>query len=269
MKRLSYFILAGLLALAPASAQSPQIRQLLLYQNPNTAAGGAAPTWTPGAAVAIQNNGGGGSATFAGLNGGVNFPAGAVVVVATGNDQSTVANLAPPVIGGVTLTEIIGARDNGTTSRCQMFRGVMTGSSTDTATISNGGSYAHIGVVSGYFQNLISSTEVASSFELYGNQNDPQFATAAINVPSSASFGIAALWGFNTGLLTSANTPAWGTGGASNITSVTGDVNSGPLFGGQMLIAHTVTANAAWKATVSGGAHNFNFIACMSVASWN
>jgi hypothetical protein len=71
---------------------------------PACGGGGVTPTFTPGANVTPKNNGfAPGTITFSGLNGGTNYPSGAVVTVFVFQDQASIA-LASPQIGGNTAS---------------------------------------------------------------------------------------------------------------------------------------------------------------------
>jgi hypothetical protein len=80
----------------------------------NCGAGGGSPTFTPGANVTpIFQNFVPCTVTFSGLNGGTNYPSGAVVVVGVVQDQSALT-LSSPQIGGNAALIVSGAQDSST-----------------------------------------------------------------------------------------------------------------------------------------------------------
>jgi len=123
-------VAVGLVCASSASAQSPigafppgtfQNRAAL------DAPGGSSPTFTPGANVTRKNNGfAPGTITFTGLNGGTNYPSGALVLVGLFQDQSALT-LTSPQIGGNAASIVSGSQDSST--KCTFYQATMPSSS--------------------------------------------------------------------------------------------------------------------------------------------
>jgi hypothetical protein len=206
--------------------------------------GGGSPTFTVGTGL-IFNNGYAAGYTFTGLNSGVNWPSGALVVISACNSDSVA--MASPTIGGNAATLL--ARDSTTT--VEMYYAVMPSSSPDTFSFTNALSINFLGAAAVYMQNLASSTPDSSSTMPYGNQADPQTTTGPITVVGSG-FGVA--MGCALGQVA---TPTWNVGtGVINVTYTTTH---------QLLVA---------KMTASGtpsvsGTPPYNFAMGMVAGSWH
>lgn len=231
---------------------SPQI--LVRTKPAIIVAGGGSPAFTAGASIpCIANGFAGGTITFTGLNGGVNFPANSAVYVVIGQNQNGTA-LVSPQIGGSAATLITGSQDS--SLRCQMYYLAVGGSSVpDTFSFTNGNGIDRAGLASCYVTNVTAAPS-ASSNETFGANTDPQTPSAAITVPATG-FGIAGFFAANVGL-TGTNAVTW-----TNTTVAGGDVNNGPTNAAQVGLAHTATPGS-WTPTVSGNTIAFAFFAAMS-----
>jgi hypothetical protein len=214
--------------------------------------------WTPGASVAIKNNAfAAGTVTFTGLNGGVNFPSGAIVVVGFGNYQSGVT-LTSPQIGGQAATIVAGTQD--ANKRQQLFIATMPASSPDTFSFTNGNAVDVVGVASGYFDSLSSATPNATGIETFGANSDPQHLAAAITVPSNG-FGVVFCFTANGAANNAPTAMTW-----ANATQDTfAAYGTGPSAA--VGLAHTSTAGS-WNPTATGVTHSMNFVAGMAAATW-
>src|ERR1700740_3477973 len=111
-------------------------------------------TWTPGSVVPWQNVGFGSTATFSGLNGGVNYPAGCFVIAAVAIRQGY-GNIAPLTItiGGQSVTAsapIISNAGPGTADSLNIYGVTIPSSAPDTVVISGGSNFGWEAVAAGY-----------------------------------------------------------------------------------------------------------------------
>jgi len=223
--------------------------------------GGGAATFTPGSSVAIKANGfTPGTVTFTGLNGGTNYPNGAVVLVGVIQDQNA-ATLTSPQIGGNASSIVTGSQDSST--KCTLYQATMSGSSADTFSFTNGAAINNVGAAAGYFTNLVSSTRDAAGNETFGNQADNQWLSAhptGITVNSSG-FGVAIVAKISGGAQPTAVT--W-----TNTTSGSGDTFANLATQMTLSLAHTATAGG-WDPQAAGVTNNMNFAACMSAATYH
>lgn len=224
--------------------------------------GGGSPTFTPGVSVVPKANGfSAGTITFSNLNNGVNYPAGAVVVLGIFIDQ-VMTLPASPLLGGVTPTVVTGSQN--TSQQTFLYQATMVSSSPDTFTFTNGAAMNRVGVAAGYFTNLVSSTATTAGNELFANQPDPQFLSSAITVPSGG-FGVAFVGCIGA---TPPTAMTW-----TNTTSSSGDIFAS--LAGQMAVglSHTATAGSwmggAGTGGVSGVTNAMGFISSMAGACYN
>lgn len=245
---------------APSSAQFNGCPAGFCAGTPGGAA--ASPTITPGAnVVPILQNFAPGNVTFTGLNGGTNYPSGAVVFVGVTVDQPSTP-ITGPQIGGQTATLVTGASAS-PDNRCQLFTATMPSSEPDTFLLTNGSGYQTIGAVGVYFQN-ITPTPVAASLLAYGTTAAPLQPTTAIAIPING-FGWVFLGSTNS-LAVTGNTPAWGILTPSFITSAVGDTNAVLNTKGEIASAHTtktLTGGTSWQPNVTGSPFNFGSAGCL------
>lgn len=214
-------------------------------------------TFVAGASVApVNNNFSAGTVTFTGLNGAVNYPANALVIVGVYQDEDATP-LTGVLIGGAAATLVSGSQDSST--RSSLYQAVMAGSSADTFSCTNGNTLRRIAVAGCYLTGESSTVSAASNLTS-NSGTDPEQAAAAITVPLNG-FGIAFLGAANA-TLTGANTVTW-----AGCVNAAGDVNAGPTVTTQISLAHTATAGS-WRPTISGNTVPFSFISAMSVAAW-
>jgi hypothetical protein len=258
-------LLSTLFALAVAAAASASAyggSMSLLGVGSAPGGGGGSATFTPGANVTPKNNGfAAGTVSFTGLNGGTNYPSGAVVLVGVVQDQSALT-LTSPQIGGNAASIVSGAQDSST--HCTLYQATMPSSSSDTFSFTNGAAVNVIGAVAGYFTNLTSSTPTATGNETFANQPDPQFLSASITVPSSG-FGVAFVGTFGA---TPPTAVTW-----TNTTASAGDTFAALATKAAISLSHTTTAGSwmggSGAGGVSGVTNNMNFVACMSAAAYH
>jgi hypothetical protein len=185
--KLFSLLIAAAIAVATSAAAFAQVG--VGFPGPGTphTTGGGAATFTPGASVPVQNIAfAGGSQSFTGLNGGVNFPAGAVVIVGVGTNTAS-TTLITPAIGGNAATIVTGSQD--TNANCTFYQATMSASSPDTFTFNNPFSIAVMGVGAGYFQNLVSSTRDAVGVSNFGVSTTTVSLSTSPSV-SSGGFGV-------------------------------------------------------------------------------
>jgi hypothetical protein len=225
--------------------------------------GGGSPTFTPGSSVAMQDNGfASGTKIFTGLNGGTNFPSGAIVVVAFFNRDGTPATT--PLIGGQAASVVTGAQD--TSNKCTLYQATMPSAQADTFSVANGSDYSGMGVAGGYFTNLASSTRDAANKVDFGS------AAATITLPSTTvsatGFGLV----FAASSLNATSPPTavtWTSttaGGGDTFVNMNG--TNGATYGASITLAHTATAGA-WTPGAAGVTNSWAFGACMAGATWH
>jgi hypothetical protein len=251
----TWLMLAALILGAPAQAGFPSSGKY-----PGVSSGGS-PTWTPGVAVPYQAIAfGSGTKTFSGLNGGTNFPSGAVVIVGVIQDQGA-TTLSTPQIGGQTATIVPGAQDSST--ECTLYQATMPASEPDTFSFNAAFNVQNMAVAAGYFTGLSSSTVSAVGVEAYGANSDPQTMSTSPVVPSSG-IGVVMTGAASGGSAINTTAMSW-----ADTTSSSGDVFAGGTTAPVALgLAHTATAGA-WSPDASGVTGSLNFIACMAAGTWH
>jgi hypothetical protein len=232
--------------------------------------GGGAPTIVPGANVVPKhNNFVPGTIEFTGLNGGVNFPNGAVVYVGFGSDQASTAPASPLVgstggVGGQTPTLVTGASES--SGHCYVYRVTISGSQPDTFSFTNGAGINDVGVASAYFTN-ITAAPTGTGNETYPGGPDPQLPSVLSPTATIPATGFGWAFAFAiSGSFLSGNVGTWATATPSFITASGGDTSGVLPAHVQIVSAHTTAALAgasSWQAEVSGSPQNFGFIACM------
>lgn len=217
------------------------------------------PSFHAGAGVATKVNGfAGGTITFTGLNGGVDFPIGAVVVVGLYTDQSGPATT--PQIGGQAATLVTGSMNG--SSKNAMYYVSLAAAAPDTFSVANGNFFDNIGVVSAYML-AVTATPADGNTESFGANDNPQVLDAPVVVPTGG-FGIVVVGGSIPDAITPPDALTW-----TNCASAGGDVTSilaaGPFC--QLGLAHTTTAGS-WNPTVSDAQGFYPFAAGMSAGAW-
>lgn len=239
-------------------------RRLILRRRVTAAAGGSA-AFTAGSSVAMKDNGfSAGTKTFTGLNGSVDFPSGAVVIVAFGNRDGTAATT--PLIGGQAASVVTTAQD--TTLKLTFYQATMPSAQNDTFSIANGDAFSGMGVASGYFTNLSSSTRSAAAEIDFGSAGATiSLGGSAITVPASG-FGLVAV--FSSINATTAPTAVTWTnttaGGGDTFSNLAG--TNGATFGASITLAHTITSGS-WNPTAAGVTNSWAFGAAMVAAAWS
>jgi hypothetical protein len=217
-------------------------------------------TWTPGAVVAWVNQPATSlTATYTGLNGGTNFPAGSMpcVAIATRSGASSGQPFTSITIGGVTATQI--ETDGSGSLSLYLYCASVAGSTTDSITINGTGFInGYVGVAAGYFTGS-ATTATAVGCSGFGNQNSESTETIQVTCTGAnttitnptGGFGLAAIYGRSGVAATSCGVPTWSTTGSSNITASGGDVNTCSITNPDWLsLAHTATAGS-WGPSAS------------------
>lgn len=236
-----------------------------------TGGGGTSPTITPGASVNPTNIGfATATPTVTGLNGGVNYPAGALVVVGFIQDQGSIT-FTSPSIGGNAATQLTGAAAAG--GQCTMYQAVMASSSPDTFTVTASNNLNIAGAAGAYFQNLASTTADTTAKQDISGNADPQHVSTT-PVVTATGFGFSIVGELGTGTVASPPTAlSWG-----STTSGTGDTYGSATFGTfpyAIGSAHTATAGnwtpntGAGGFGVSGVTNSMSFLACMSAVTYH
>lgn len=255
-----WLVLFAVLLSSPAFAQVPMTGAGVGAP----ASSGGSPTFTNGANVTpFHNNFAAGTVTLSNLNGGVNYPSGAVVVVGVWQDNNA-TSLGTVTIGGNTASQVT----QDTSTKCQLFQATMASSSVDQFAFTGGAAVNNVGVAGAYFTNLASSTKDAVANETYGGGsapnggNDPQnFNTGTNPSVTATGFGFAFV-----GIQFGAALPtalSW-----TNTTSGSGDTFSSLASQAAVGSSHTATAGT-WNPGVSGVTNNMNFLACMAGATYH
>lgn len=213
-------------------------------------------TYVSGAAI-ITSFGYAGGGTFNNLNGGVNFPDGALVVVGISSLDGAADILDTPKIGGVDATIVPGTLDaTGDTSA--LYQAVMSGSSPDTFTFNQ---FLDVVGISACYMTGMNPTVSAAAKSDYGVGSDPESA-GAITVPAGG-FGVAFGSAINSVTLLVPNTVTW-----ANTTSGSGDNHAqDTTHGVEISLAHTATAGS-WTPTVSGNIIPWSAISSVGIAAW-
>jgi hypothetical protein len=233
--------------------------------------GGGSATFTPGVAVAIQNIAfGSATATFTGMNGGVNYPAGALVNIGFAQSQAGYTYSAI-TIGGQTATLVSGTQDS--SSKCQIYQAVMPSSQPDTFSITASSLLNVAGAAGAYMTNLSSTVVSAANNETFGAQPDPQILNDAALVPSGGfGFVFVAELAATSGAGAPPTALTW-----VNTTSGSGDTFVNLLSGTDPYVigsAHNATGGSWSNNTplgpgATGVTNPMSFFACMSAATWH
>lgn len=221
--------------------------------------GGGSPTFTPGASVAIQNIAfAAGVQTFTGLNGGVNFPAGAVVTVGVGTDQAALV-LSTPLIGGVAAS--IAIQDS--TKHTTFYQATMSGAAADTFAFTATNNVNIMGVAAGYFQNLSSSVVSATGTSTFAASGTTVALSSSPVVPASG-FGLMFVW-YNESSVAPPTSYVWANcsaSGGDEFARMTTPTNAS--FG----LAHTAAAGA-WSPTAALTGGGAGSASAAVAATWN
>jgi hypothetical protein len=209
---------------------------------------------------AIQNNHfSSGTITFNNMNGGVNYPAGALVVIGINQNQGGAVQPAP-LIGGNAMSVVTGTASGTTTA---LFQYQVGGSAIgDTLTIPSALVYATVSVAGCYMTGMNSAVSAAANGQAAAVQ--PIRLASPISVPASG-FGVAFFSAGNVALTDGTNTVTW-----TDCDNSGGDTNTYPAGGLQAQCGanHKTGADASWDPRVSGNTIPFNFFGRMVAASW-
>lgn len=193
----------------------------------------------------------GGTITFSNLNGGVNFPAGTVVVFLEVDQPITPVS---PLIGGNTANAIVAPAGNPAATLTMYYADVSAGTA-DNFTFTNGSDYNIISCIAWQLVGAATGGPSSNVSDVYpGGGSNPQTFPAITN-PSG---GVILVGGFTK--LTGGATPVW-----TNCTASAGDMTTSDATTAQIMGAHSINSGSV---TITNNTSGVGFAFGGIAAAW-